>query len=237
MQRWILLFLFLFASTSSASDWSQTNLQYLNGKGFKDSPQGDAETKTIWTFEHSSGWKYGSNYFFFDVTNGNKTNQTEIYGELSSMLSLPKTLGASTTGWIRDYGPALNLEIPSAPANRANLYGFDLEWNVPFFLSTSLYSRDDLGASGTSTQLTVVWDLPFEFSKTFFIFRGFADITSKEGDLEGSILSQPQLLLDLDKSFGVSGLSAGIEYQYWHNKFGVKDWDENAPLLLIKWNL
>lgn len=224
---------------ASAADWSSTNIQLLNGKGFKNSPTGEEEHGTVWTVEHASGWKYGSNYFFFDINEGNRNNESALYGEFSPTLSLPKILGTSTGGLIKDYGPTATFEIPMAPASRVNLYGFNVEWNVPGFayLSTAFYSRDILTVPGTSTQVTVVWNVPFSISSAAFSFQGFADIASGEGSAEGYVLTQPQLLLDLDKTAGITGLSVGVEYSDWKNKYTVKDWNEKVLCGMIKWNL
>ena len=222
-----------------AADWSSTNIQLLNGKGFKNSPTAEEEYGTVWTLEHVSGWKYGSNFFFFDVSNGDKKNETGLYGEFSPTLSLPKMAGLPTNGLIKDYGPSATFEMPSAPASRVNLYGLSVEWNVPgfAFLSTTFYSRDILAVDGTSTQLTVVWDVPFQISNLYFDFRGFSDIATNEGTAESYVLTQPQLLLDLEKTAGVTGLSVGFEYSDWKNKYTVKDWNEKVLCGMLKWNL
>ena len=52
------------------------------------------------------------------------------------------------------------------------------------------------------------------------------------------LLAQPQLLLDLGNLWGAKDkLFAGVEYQYWHNKFGVDGVDESLPQVMLLWQL
>ena len=52
-----------------------------------------------------------------------------------------------------------------------------------------------------------------------------------------SQLTQPRLLLDVgDLVWNKQGqFFAGIEYQYWHNKFGIDGVTESTPQAQIKW--
>src|SRR5690554_2962107 len=55
----------LGAVTAQAADrYSSTNVQILYGQDYE---LGE-EKRTIMTLEHASGWEYGDNFFFVDVT-------------------------------------------------------------------------------------------------------------------------------------------------------------------------
>ncbi|MFK8068468.1 MAG: hypothetical protein AB8D52_09490 [Gammaproteobacteria bacterium] len=47
----------------------------------------------------------------------------------------------------------------------------------------------------------------------------------------------PRLLLDVGNVFGYKQgkLMAGIEYQYWHNKFGIKGVTESVVQAQLMW--
>ena len=67
------------------------------------------------------------------------------------------------------------------------------------------------------------------------IFHGFVDYAS--GGATGGksyILTQPQLLVDLKKTFGIKqNVFMGIEYTYWRNKFGINNVDEESIQAMI----
>jgi nucleoside-specific outer membrane channel protein Tsx len=49
---------------------------------------------------------------------------------------------------------------------------------------------------------------------------------------------QPQVRMDLGEALGneAGNLFVGIEYQYWKNKYGVKDKDESMVQFQTVWN-
>ena len=59
-----------------------------------------------------------------------------------------------------------------------------------------------------------------------------------DGERESWILAQPQLRVDIGDFWGAPGqIFAGIEYQYWKNKLGDKETDENVVQALLVWRL
>lgn len=233
------LILLTLSPATFAADWSQTNVQILHGDGYKN--PGDTEySKTIMTFEHTSSWALGSNYLFFDISSPDTDDKTEYYGEFSPAFSLTK-MGLFTLpdSPLADILLQLNFEMPQGPAKRATLAGLTLEWkNIGFdYLATQFLYRDSLGADGHTGQLTLVW------SKTFATyipleFSGFLDWAGQEDTSESNLHTQPSLLLDFSRtSNSKTPIKIGVEWQYWQNKFGIKDLNESLPQVKFIWIL
>ncbi|WP_321276905.1 hypothetical protein [Thiomicrorhabdus indica] len=53
------LALALVATTSNAANWSSTSFVAHKGDSYELGP----EERTVYTFEHVSGWDYGKNFF------------------------------------------------------------------------------------------------------------------------------------------------------------------------------
>jgi nucleoside-specific outer membrane channel protein Tsx len=248
----------LLICTSSAYSFSETNIQYMRGSNFKvpstflnggtlqaDDKYDDVvaiatqtASRSVTTFEHVSGWSYGDNYLFFDVTNIDKDG-TEVYGEWHPRLSASKISGNDMSyGPIRDVLLALqvNMNGGAMPA-RSVLYGVGLDWNISGFnfVSTNLYIRKDAGKEGTGLQLTAAWAYPIEMMNTKWKFEGFFDWNMKDYDYDSTLtppadknvsnfLIEPQFLYDLGYSAGLgeNRFYVGVEYTYWKNKFGIQ---------------
>jgi len=228
----------LFAGTAVASDWETTNLQVLYGDGFKVLPP---EARTIFTFEHASGWKYGDNFFFFDVTEP-MANETSIYGEWHPRFSFRKMLSKEPgTGFLQDVLIATELNVENNGASwRAYLYGIGFDLKIPgfAFFAINFMVRDDMTIKDDSTfQISPAWSVPFNLGRTAWDFRGFLDYAGAEGEGEYQLLTQPQLLLNLSSLWAESGrLWIGVEYQYWKNKYGIDGVDENFVQVMGKWD-
>ena len=65
------------------------------------------------------------------------------------------------------------------------------------------------------------------------------DFMTGEGDEHGFWWQmQPTFMLDVGNFWGTPGkLEAGIEYEYFSDYLGVKDWIKNKPQFVAKWNL
>lgn len=236
---WLGLILNFIVSSVQAFDWTSNNIQFLYGDTFK---LGDKSRSTI-TIEHSDGWQYGSNFFFVDIVNRNDMS-TELYAELYSYFSLNKLTGKNLSfGFIKDMDIMLGLNISNKPEYdnyKAYLFGMNFQINAPAFdylqISVSALKNDNVN-NKYGVQITPVWSMPFEIKHLKFKFRGFTDFnlgnTSNTGQF--SILSQPQLLLDVGDLVGLSSNTfyIGTEYQHWHNKFGVKGVDEHVVQAMI----
>lgn len=245
---WMLAALFAWTThAASAADWSSTNVQLLHGTKYADDGGIDDKKKAVFTFEHANGWKYGDNFFFLDTSNPDARG-TSHYAEFSPRLSLLKLAGgAEMKGLVKDVLIAGTWE--QGDGVRAYLVGPGLALNLPgfAFADINLYARKsyrDFVADQTDTgwQVTIDWLLPFELGGAKFAFEGFADYAwgEKGGTVpkENNLVAGPRFLIDVGNFLGAPGkVQAGVEYQVWRNKFGIKDVDENVPQIMIKWIL
>jgi len=214
--------------------WHTSNLQYLRGWDYQ---LGSAK-RSIFTFEHANGWKYGDLFLFVDATFEDSSDKT-AYGELSPRLSISKITGRSLEyGPLKDVLLATTYERGERGLNRY-LYGGALDWKVPgfSFLKTHFYVRDDPHAPSKTWQSTVCWQIPFKLGRTGWVCEGFADFAGSEGRLASNQMIVPRLLLDIGGLVGAgdSKYWLGVEYSYWHNKFGVSGVTESVPQLQVKW--
>jgi hypothetical protein len=85
--------------------------------------------------------------------------------------------------------------------------------------------------------MTLVWNLPFQLAGTRLLFEGFTDIAGSEGKTVAHQLIVPRLLFDTGQllGFAKNELWIGVEWQYWHNKFGVDGVTESVPQLQMKY--
>lgn len=241
LSRLLPLFCLLSLSSQSADafEWTSSDIQVLHGNDFK---LGDKERTTV-TVEHSNGWQYGSNFFFVDIIDRNDIG-IELYAEVYTYLSLNKLSGQDwSIGPIKDVSLMAGLNISNKPEHdnfKAYLLGLNFEFSAPLFdylqVSVSAY-KDDSVSNKYGTQITPVWSLPFELANLKFKFRGFTDFNIGNTNASGrfSILSQPQLLLDVGDLVGLPSdkVYVGTEYYHWHNKYGIKGIDEHAVQAMI----
>lgn len=235
-----LFYLLSIASSSAlAFEWTSSDIQLLHGNDFK---LGDKERTTV-TVEHSNGWQYGSNFFFVDIIDRNDVG-IEVYAEVYTYLSLNKLSGHDfSVGLIKDISLMTGLNISNKPENdnfKAYLLGLNFELSAPLFdylqISVSAYKDDNVN-NKYGMQITPVWSIPFELAEIKFKFRGFTDFNIGNTNAAGrfTILSQPQLLLDVGDLVGLKSdkVYIGTEYSHWHNKFGIKSVDEHVVQAMI----
>jgi len=243
------LALVLFASQSApAAIWSNTelHLQY----GALDVPSfaggGDKDT-TIFTLQHASGWKYGDNFFFFDVISSKNGgfNDTDTYGEWYSYFSTRKLAKKEEMkGALKDVRVIVGFNWDPDADVIKYLPGIGLSWKAKgfAFLNTdiTLYIDDSVGIAGgggaPSEDDTFMFDVNWAYPvNDKFSIEGHAEYIGERtnefgGKVEGWILAQPQFRFWVSESVAV-----GIEYQYWMNKLGDGDTDENAVQGLLVW--
>ncbi|MCF8007884.1 MAG: DUF5020 family protein [Methylovulum sp.] len=229
--------------------WSNTEVQYLHGDGYRQPVNPRDISQSIITVTHAHGWALGRNFFFMDTlfTEAGQPSQTNVYGEAYSYLSLSKITGHDLSyGIFKDLNATVgvnageNFDSPKSGA-RIALYGFTVDFNLPGF---KLFNVDVLQhqvleptETGSSWQVTPVWRAPFKLAGLSWSFEGFADfIDSKNPNYTFNILAQPQLRLDVGELMGQSGhLFVGLEYQYWYHKYGLKNLNESLPQALVAW--
>ena len=224
------------ASAAELLHWQNNSISYLYGHGYKVDPS----IQQTLTFEHASGWAFGDLFAFVDVTkyNTKATNGAgdghTFYGEISPRFSLGKISGYDLSfGPIKDVliattyehgeddvdayliGPAIDLAIP----------GFDY-----FQLNTYLRTTDGNRAGSNTWQITPVWSYTIAVGKSDILIDGFMDWVvdndaNRHGEYHANLHFNPQIKYDLGKalSWGEKQLYVGIEYDYWKNKYGIKD--------------
>ncbi len=247
----IFLVLCVWPSTAQADlfDWSTTEIQYLHGDGYQMPKKGSDISRSIITLSHADGWALGRNFFFMDtlISDHGEASQVNLYGEFYSYLSLSKMSGIPLAyGFFKDLNitggvnAGENLDSQYS-GTRIILYGVTVDFNLPGFkLLTVDFLRHDVldpVSLGSSWQITPVWKLPFAIAGTHWSLEGFIDFIGDKGSrYAGNILAQPQIRLDIGDFWGLSNhIFAGIEYQYWYNKYGVKGLDESLPQVLLLW--
>lgn len=223
---------------AGSATFSSTNIQYLYGNKYE---LGD-KARSIVTLEHVNAWKYGDNFFFVDITNPNRKGDatgTEFYGEISPRLSLGALIGKPLSfGPVKDVLITTTMEVGDAGSGFHNyLYGIAVDLNILPVAQINYYVRHEIDAgTALGSQLTLVWLAPFKAGPLAMTFEGFFDYAWGNEPKEDNIVAGPRLLVDVGNFFGAPGaLQAGVEYQYWKNKFGVKDVNESCPQAMVKW--
>ncbi len=215
-------------------DFHTTNIQILQGHDYK---LGEAD-RMIVTIEHADSWKYGDNYFFTDFTLGETR-----YTEFSPRLSLGKITGGKITGRDFSFGAISDVLLSGTLESARHhkpvwLYGGAVDFNAPgfTFFQVNAYVRDNPALSGHTWQTTISWNAPLEPGRSRFVFEGYADIAGSEGAASAYQLAAPMFLLDLGHYAGKDNkIYAGVEWQYWHNKFGQSGVTESVPQVMVKW--
>ncbi|ROT95945.1 hypothetical protein EB809_18085 [Marinobacter sp. R17] len=210
------------------------------------------EEDTVFTFENVTAHDWGGTFLFFDRNHGRGPDKgnDNVYGEFSPSLSLGWLTGNDLSfGPVKDVYLAGTYEYGGAPEQNNILTGFGLSWDLPgfqYFNTVGYYASNNSSAAGFSDpdndwQLTVTWGSPFEVGPARFLFDGYMDWSTAEGDHASEMHFNPQFKLDLGNFTGNPGvLYAGIEYSYWNNKYGVGDDDiygtESAVSALVKFH-
>jgi nucleoside-specific outer membrane channel protein Tsx len=223
----------MMASVAGAGDllqWQNNSLSYLYGDNFELDP----ETQHTMTFEHVSGWAMGDLFVFvdtiyFDGARDINDNQLSYYGEISPRLSASKMSGQDLSFlFVQDVLLSGCFEFGEA-AEETPLVGVAVDLAIPGFdfFQLNAYRRfNDGSADPESYQLTPVWKMTFPIGEaTSLVFDGFIDWVIAEGTDNLHIC--PQFKLDVGALMGMDAgaLYAGVEYDYWKNKYGVKDGD------------
>ena len=154
-------------------------------------------------------------------------------------------------GTITDIGLLMGFNYDKEAKVRKYLPGIRLAWELPGFqfLNTDFtaYIDDNRGVNtkgapkeDDSFMLDVNWAYPFAIGNHNFSIEGHVEYIGErdnEFDEEVSwhILGQPQFRYDLGKAlYGKPDhMFVGIEWQWWINKLGDRNTDENTLQLLM----
>jgi nucleoside-specific outer membrane channel protein Tsx len=240
----------IFTTTANAETlWSDNSVSYL--KNTRDFKLLENDSVNVITFEHISGHNWGDAFFFIDRTtaSSDKTHGKfeSTYGEFSPRLSLSylsnKKLSVAV---IKDLYIASTWEHNTGNNDGFGfgfnnyLIGIGASWNINgfTFVNTNFYhaSNDNIDSD---IQLTLTWGYPITVGTQKFMFDGFFDWSSVADDHLAEFHLNPQIKWDLSQNFSKRKfLEVGIEYSYWHNKYGISGLDnESVVSLLIKLHL
>ena len=232
-------------------EWSNNEIQYLYGNGYRKPNNPNQISQSTITITHADRWSLGRNFFFMDtyISDAGQSPQTTVYGEAYSYLTLGKILGKDLSlGLFKDINAVTGFNAgetinSTRSSSRIFLYGLSLEFKLPGFklfnLDVLQHDQFETLPNGNSWQFTPIWIFPFSIAGTKWSLEGFTDFIGKKNPgYAFNILAQPQLRLDIGDLLGKSGhFYAGLEYQYWHNKYGIQGLNDNLPqaLLLFKY--
>ena len=240
------LLLSSFAQANGMLQWQNNSLSYLYGQHYRVTP----EIQQTLTFEHASNWTVGDLFLFVDYSRYNgqasANGKNSYYGEFSPRFSLSKTTEKDLSfGVIKDVLIAGTYEFGEGNAESYLLgAGVDLAL-APFdFFKLNLYHRFPEQGDGKTFQLTPVWKMTFPVGQSRIVFDGFIDwVINSDGEYRSNLHINPQIKYDLSDSIGLKpqSLLAGVELDYWKNKFGIQDssgfnTDQKAVSLMVKYH-
>lgn len=236
-----------------AANWSETELHLQQGQlnqPFASQPGTDIDT-TVVTFQHASGWDYGSNFFFFDYARTD--NGDTLYGEWYPVFSSKQLLDVSYSGVINDIGLVTGINAGPDAEVLKYLPGIQINWNIPGFsyfntlITAYIDDSNGIDAGGApkeddSMMVDIAWRYPLTLGSQHFSVEGHAEYIDSRGtelpavQVKDWLLTQIQLRWDAGQALtGTKDkLFVGIEYQYWNNKLGTNE-DESAVQLLGVW--
>lgn len=216
--------------------WQDFSVSYLIGPDYRVdySLTSDDSTRRVITAEYAAAYSWGDLFTFVDrLASG---QHQELYWELQPRLSLAPWLGeAQADSAVQEYFIAATIEManfddPDALTASAGsftnaLLGLGSNWTVPGFryVRANIY-RAFNEAEAHDYQLTLIWARPFVVAEQAFLYDGFVDWSSGARDHRASVNFTSQLKHDLGALWGrPESVYWGLEYVYWHNKFGIAD--------------
>ncbi len=188
-----------------------------------------------------------------------------MYGEWYSNFSLGAITGSDLSfGPVKDIGLVAGLNYAPEVDSSWVLPGVTFALDLPGFAFATLNVSAFMHLNGadsslagnfdapfaiidedTSYMVDFAWALPFKLGSTSWSFEGHAEYIDGRTqvnnfgttELESWILIQPQVRLDVGELLSMPSqrLFAGIEYQYWKNKLGMKGVDDNTVQFLAVW--
>jgi nucleoside-specific outer membrane channel protein Tsx len=195
------------AGTAHAADWSDNAFSYEYGTHFAEPGITDPVAKSIVSFTHVDGYKYGSNFLNIDTlfsdshdpANGSTKGATEVYAVYRHELSLSKISGKDLkSGPVRDWGISAGFDWNTknttfAPAKRMFVVGPTVNFDVPGFWDLSVMYRSESNTNGlpfaqqhdirfkNTWYVETAWGIPFQLGSVPFKFKGFANYVPKKG--------------------------------------------------------
>lgn len=237
----------------AALEWTLTELQYRYGDEFREHYNPNDIAKNSLKVKNVSGFSFGRTMAYVDLRKSDSKDQNAnaSYGEAYVTFSMGRLTGKPwSAGIVKDVGltAGINLGQKDYPTyditTRAYLPGVTLDFNLPGFnyiyvdvlgfVNRSKFDGKDDGCNASTYQLAPNWSLPIAMGAAKFSFEGYVYVIGSHGNCERQVISQPQLRWDVGNHFGrPDKFYAGIEYQYYHNKYGIRGLKESFPQLLL----
>ena len=248
----------LFAPPTLAQDvqgFQSSNLQAKYGWTFQEPGIAEDVPKLNFTFENTAVGRWWSSYLFVDVLRSwseADANAKEVYGEWYPSLSLRGLSGRGPSdGLVRDISVTvgLNTGVRSTGVSPfAVLPGATVNLNVPgfAFFSVGTFAYIDRGrfegqptdCTATTYQITPSWSLPFRAGAARMKFDGFLDVVGEHANCAATVLTQPRLAMDLSAFWQKPGqVYVGVDFSYWHNKYGISGLEHKVVLPVVVWVL
>ena len=258
--RVVFAFLVAFSLTCPRLALAQDNQGFSSsdfaaryGANFQEPAVAEDVPKNIFTFENTAAGRLWSSYMFVDVLRSwseADANAKEVYGEWYPTLSVRTFTGKERAkGVLRDVGltAGLNTGVRSTgPSPFAVLPGLTFDLNVPgfAFLSVGAFAYIDRGrfqgqptdCAATTFQITPSWSLPIAVGASTLKVNGFVDFTGRHANCAAQVLTTPRVMLDLSAYWHRPGrLYAGVDWIYWHNKYGISGLADSLVLPVVVW--
>ena len=228
---------------TAAPLWHSESLSLLYGDGYRVAP---SEQSTL-TLEHASGWAWGDLFGFLDTSYyPDSSEEIGLYGELTPRLSLSALTGQRwSAGLVTDVLVAATVEAGRGDVETL-LIGPGFSLDVPGFEFVNInvqYRMPYQGRDGALWQWSPSWSLRRSIGQTEWVFDGYIDwVPTTAGDYSDNVHVNPQLKFDLGHLIGAQkgALYVGIEYDYWANKFGIRDTaefrsDQNTISIMVQY--
>lgn len=237
------------SSSSFVADliqWQDFSLTYLYGGTF----EVDSKKQQTLTFEYVNSMSFGDSFIFVDYIDFLDTDgeESSFYGEISPRFSLGKITDRDWGfGPITDVLIATTYEFGEEEDSENLLYGIGLDFDIPGFdyFHINLYYRDSLNHTSEGWQLTPCFGYTLPIGASEIIIDGYIDyvFASEDSNYEENLHINPQIKYNLGKLIWGEDqrLYVGLEYDYWMNKYGVKDsnsfkTDQSAYSFLLKYH-
>jgi opacity protein-like surface antigen len=167
--------LLLCAGAAHAADWSDTALSWRHGSAFREPFNPSNIRKDIFALTHTSGYKYGVNYFNLDLLQSDhndpgsltqRSGAQEAYVVYRHTLDIGKVMGQELTyGYVKGVGATIGFDwntkndVGYNSRKRMLVIGPTLMWDVPGYLNTSiLLIRESNAPSGAFPPISQVSD-------------------------------------------------------------------------------
>ena len=235
------------------NSFRSSNVTARYGWTFQEPGVAEDVPKNILTFENSSAGGWWSSYLFVDVLRSwseADANAKEVYGEWYPSVSVRTLTGkAHSKNLLRDVSLTLGVNTgvrSTGPSPFVLLPSVTFDLNVPAFAFFSVragayidrgrFQGQPTDCSATTYQITPSWSLPLSVGASTLKVSGFVDFTGSHANCEAQILTTPRAVLDLSAYWHKPGrVYVGVDWVYWHNKYGIDGLKDNLLLPVVTW--